>query len=385
MTASPLTARELREELGLTPMDDGAPSHAALARLLRLAIARWSPTSRSEIYRWLGDLVTLAELDWPEQVKPRVEETLDQLIRLGDVEAVSIGERDEPQDASDDAPDDDPARVRPPRQGLNLLATPLRAVRLGGRVLLSGCAEMNIVQLDAATQPPDPGLAGVLRWLAPDAPGLRELPQVTAEEWLGYPEHRRSIDRHSRRADDDPHGANRFQKLDLGALWALLQREVQAQAAHAVEGEDKLRVLAGRPGAFFSSATRGDGRWRSLTKAVPAGVYCGARRAPAGANQERWRPVLIELLDDRRARILDLYDWDELAWAQLSRGVATGAPEQVWLREGVIEAQVSLPRQLQRLMALGVREGWRSRPPPEALEAILTLLKDRGGLVVVPQ
>jgi hypothetical protein len=36
-------------------------------------------------------------------------------------------------------------------------------------------------------------------------------------------------------------------------------------------------------------------------------------------------------------------------------------------------------------MALGVREGWRSRPPPEALEAILTLLKDRGGLTVVSQ
>jgi hypothetical protein len=382
MTASPLTVEELREELGLTPMDDGAPSHAALARLLRLAIARWSPTSRSELYRWLGDLVTLAELDWPDQVKPRAEETLDQLIRLGDVEAVSIGER---EDDHDDAPPDEdaPALSRPPRRGLNLLATPPRALRLGGRVLLCGCAEMNDAQLDAATLPPEPGLAGVLRWFAPDAPALRGLPQVSAEEWLGYPDHRRCIDRPGRRADDDPHGANGRQKLDLGALWALLQREVQAQAAHAVEGE--LRVLAGRPGEFFSSATRGDGRWRPLTKAVPPGAYCGARPAKGRGTQERWRPILIDLLDDRRARILDLYDWDELAWAQLSRGVATGAPEQVWLREGVIKAQVSLPHQLQRLMALGDGDRWRSRPPPEALEAILTSLKDRGGLAVVPQ
>ena len=95
--------------------------------------------------------------------------------------------------------------------------------------------------------------------------------------------------------------------------------------------------------------------------------------------------VLIKILDDRGVRMIDLSDWDELTWAQLSRGVATGAPERFRLREGVIEAQVSLPRQLQRLMALGVREGWRSRPPPEALEAILTLLKDRGGLTVVSQ
>ena len=382
MTARPLTVQELRAELGLTPMDNGVPSHAALARLLRLAVARWSPASRSELYRWLGDLITLTELNWPDQVKPRVEETLDQLVRLGDVEAISIGEREEEPD--EDAPDEDaPALSRPPRRGLNLLATPPRAVRLGGRALLCGCAEMNDAQLDAATLPPDPGLAGVLRWFAPDALALRGLPQVSAEEWLGYPEHRRCIDRPGRRADDDPHGANGRQKLDLGALWALLQREVQAKAAHAVEGE--LRVLAGRPGEFFSSATRGDGRWRPLTKAISAGVYCGARRATARGPQERWRPILIEPLDDRRARILDLYDWDELAWAQLSRGVAMGAPEQVWLSEGVIKAQVSLPRQLQRLMALGAREGWRSRPPPEALEAILTLLKDRGGLTVVSQ
>ena len=53
MNASPLTAQELREELGLTPADDGAPSHAALARLLRLAIARWSPTNRGELYRMI--------------------------------------------------------------------------------------------------------------------------------------------------------------------------------------------------------------------------------------------------------------------------------------------------------------------------------------------
>jgi hypothetical protein len=362
-------------------MDEGAPSHAALARLLRLAVARWSPTSRSELYRWLGDLVTLADLNWPDQVKLRVEETLDQLIRLGDVEAVSIGEREEGPD--DDAPDDDAQGLsRPPRRGLNLLATPPRAVRLGGRLLLCGCAEMNDAQLDAAALPPEPGLAGVLRWFAPDALALRGLPQVSAEEWLGYPDHRRIMDRRAPRADDDPRGGSEPVKLDLGALWAQLQREVEAQAPHEVSGE--LRVIVGRPGDFFGSATLGDGRWRPL-KAVPAGVYCGARRAPAGANQERWRPVLIELLDDRRARILDLYDWDELAWAQLSRGVATGAPEQVRLRDGVIEAQVSLPHQLQRLMALGVRESWRSRPPPEALEAILTLLKDRGGLVVVPQ
>ena len=95
--------------------------------------------------------------------------------------------------------------------------------------------------------------------------------------------------------------------------------------------------------------------------------------------------VLIKILDDRRVRTIDLYDWDELAWAQLSRGVAMGAPEQVRLREGVIEAQVSLTHQLQRLMALGEGDRWRSRPPPKALEAILTLLKDRGGLAVVPQ
>ncbi|MCK6514254.1 hypothetical protein L6R46_04260 [Myxococcota bacterium] len=383
MTATPLTVEELREELGLTPLDDGAPSHGALARLLRLAIARWSPTSRSELYRWLGDLVTLAELDWPEQVKPRVEETLDQLIRLGDVEAVSIGERTD--DPDDDNPDegDDPALSRPLRRGLNLLATPPRVVRLGDRLLLCGGAEMNDAQLDAATLPPEPGLAGVLRWFTPDAPALRGLPQVSAEEWLGYPDHRRIMDRRAPRADEDPKGGSEPVKLDLGALWAQLQREVQAQAPHEVSGE--LRVIVGRPGDFFGSAKQGDGRWRPLTKAVPAGVYCGARRAPAGANKERWRPVLIELLDDRRARILDLYDWDELAWAQLSRGVATGAPEQVRLREGVIVADVSLPHQLQRLMALGVREGWRSRPPPECLEAILTSLKDRGGLTVVSQ
>ncbi|MBK9371637.1 MAG: hypothetical protein IPN01_36020 [Deltaproteobacteria bacterium] len=381
MTASPLTVEELREELGLTPLDDGAPSHAALARLLRLAVARWSPTSRSELYRWLGDLVTLADLNWPEQVKPRVEETLDQLIRLGDVEAVSIGEREEEPD--DDAPDEDaPALSRPPRRGLNLLATPPRVVRLGDRLLLCGCAEMNDAQLDAATLPPEPGLAGVLRWFTPDAPALRGLPQVSAEEWLGYPDHRRIMDRRAPRADDDPNVASGPQKLDLGALWAQLQREVQAQAPHAVSGE--LRVIVGRPGDFFSSAMQGDGRWRPL-KAVPPGVYGGARPATGRGTQERWRPVLIELLDDRRARILDLYDWDELAWAQLSRGVATGAPEQVRLREGVIVADVSLPHQLQRLMALGVREGWRSRPPPEALEAILTSLKDRGGLTVVSQ
>ena len=382
MTASPLTARELREELGLTPAHDGAPSYAALARLLRLAIARWSPTNRGELYRWLGDLVTLAELDWPDRVKPRAEETLDQLIRLGDVEAVSIGERED--DPDDEAPDEDaPALSRPPRRGLNLLATPPRAVRLGGRVLLCGCAEMNDAQLDAATLPPEPGLAGVLRWFASDALALRGLPQVSFEEWLGYPDHRRIMDRLARRADDDPRGGSEAVKLDLGALWAQLQREVQAQAPHEVSGE--LRVIVGRPGDFFGSATSADSRWRPLTKAVHAGVYCGARRATAGANQERWRPILIELLDDRRARILDLYDWDELTWAQLSRGVATGTPEQVRLREGVIVADVSLPHQLQRLMALGVREGWRSRPPPEALEAILTSLKDRGGLTVVSQ
>jgi hypothetical protein len=95
--------------------------------------------------------------------------------------------------------------------------------------------------------------------------------------------------------------------------------------------------------------------------------------------------VLIKILDDRRVRTIDLYDWDELAWAQLSRGVATGAPERFRLREGVIEAGVSLPHQLQRLMALGERGGQRSRPPPEALEALLSLLKDRGGLSVVSQ
>jgi hypothetical protein len=165
---------------------------------------------------------------------------------------------------------------------------------------------------------------------------------VNAEEWLGYPDHRRIMDRRAPHAEDDPNGASGPQKLDLGALWAQLQQEVQAQAAHAVEGE--LRVLAGRPGDFYSSATRGDGRWRPL-KAVPPGVYGGARPATGRGIQERWRPVLIELLDDRRARILDLYDWDELAWAQLSRGVATSAPEQVRLREGVIVADVSLPHQ----------------------------------------
>jgi len=110
-----------------------------------------------------------------------------------------------------------------------------------------------------------------------------------------------------------------------------------------------LRAVVGSPTAtgFFGrhNAPRVSGRWAST---VPDGTWCGVR---PGRNPNEWHPVLAKV-EGATTRALDLYNWDEWAWALLARGIVTGMPEYSNWRNGILTFEHPVPMQFVRAMRL---------------------------------
>ena len=204
------------------------------------------------------------------------------------------------------------------------------------------------------------GPAALARWLdqAEARPLIAEIDEWALEDWLGpaawtHHAHRRGLS-----------------AATLDEYWRALAG-VFLQNAAGARGAEGVRVIGGHPGDFFGKVLQGAARWRG-PDGVPDGIYCGAR---PGYQDAHLHPALVEVVDGAPSRVMDVYDWDELRWVLLARGVATEALERLGVGEGQLRQTCELPDQIRRALAcLCSGEGWTWRCPAGSARVIAELL-----------
>jgi hypothetical protein len=336
-----VTVGELQLRLSMEPDEEGLPDPVGIWRSHAQAVARWRTPRRIDVLAHTRGL--LAACGYGEPAWERSKSVLDWMSWRHDVEAVTVG---------------GVAHVLP---GLD------RVVWCGSQGFLIGCGE-----LYAARGAPTPDAAGpavLARWLAHDEAQslLAEVDEWSLEDWLGPAAW--------------THHANRrgFSVAALDEYWVALAEVFLQNAAGAV-GAEGVRVIGGHPGDFFGKVLQGTARWRG-PDGVPDGIYCGAR---PGYQDAHLHPALVEVVDGEPSRVMDVYDWDELRWVLLARGVATEAPERLGVGDGELRQSCELPDQIRRALAcLCSGEGWTWRGPPGTARAIGSALAAVGGLSLV--
>lgn len=294
-----------------------------------------------------------------EAAEQRVDDVLDLLVELRDLEEASVFAAPplEPAEVEVDG-DEEGDSVASPRSapaGRYLVPALPRLVDCGALALVSGPIDAPHVEL--GDHRAEDGPESVARWttltvVAEDERAARGIGLWSLRDWLGPPEHQRCQRRWATRLDPEREAPALG---PLPELWRLVDAALD-RLSMPVTDDAGFWVLAGRPGARFGRPGA-PGRWVAADQA-PDGRWCAVRE---GYREGHWRAGAVEVRGGAITTWLDLYDWDELCWAHLSRAARTG-PREIFSREGdELRLTTPLPRQLRRLGALGSRQGWRWR------------------------
>lgn len=356
---TPTTPPDLAAAIGLTE-PNGEVTLAHAADHLRLAAARWGPTSRAKLSGHLRTTLRACGLD-PKAHTPLIAAAFVQLFELGELVEVDLTEEDEEgEDTTTDTEDiDDPLRPAPrPTRRVILAAPTLRLVDLGGGHLLLGAHPSARLPIKRFGPPACPAHAA--RWVTTQAERehlrLATAYELQPSDWLGPPE---ALTPLQRRAPDLT--AHRCAEL-LPALWRAVVGGLECHG-RPIDEPHRLSVLTAQPGAYFGQPTGPSGRWRPL-RAAPDGSWPAVYLPKNGPR----RPMLVEVQNGKALKVLDLYDEDELRWVILARAASVGEPELARLRlapEGpTLELTCWVPDQLRRLRSIAVVEGWRWLFPP---------------------
>jgi len=345
MHALSVTPHELAERFGFARGAVGVVAWSGLGDLIREAAGRWSLARRATLQRFVARALAASGVD-DESSLSRIDDAIDQLIHLGDLEPVYIGEPD-PNEVADTELD----KLVVGTPGTRLAATCPRYVPLGGRLLLVGLPAGGIpvaVERFGGAE----SSASLARWAANDVTTRAQLDaagfvECEVEDWMGMPGW---IEYQERR-----HAA---EATDLGALWSILLANL-AQFGMPVSDAGSYSLIAGAPGRYFGRPEIPDGRW-VRGDAAPVGVLCGVVR---GHGERHLRPVIVDSKNGRAVRALELYDLNELRWALLARGCHEQR-EIVRASEGRLDLTFPCPSRWRRVAALCNVEAWRWSLPP---------------------
>jgi len=282
-------------------------------------VERWASVPAATLTAYIRRQLEAACV-WGDPARATLKDVIDRLVLLQDVRRIETDE------------------------GWRYIRTLPRWIRLTDEVgVLTGTLPdptLPLLTVDAADDP----LAGLVRRFDPcDRNNQIALRQEGIDEWrlaawIGQPEYVESLRRYA------------VEGRALSDLWPALEAALRVRGLR-IEDAGSMRLLCGPPGGFFGKESAPSGRWNAATR---DGAWCAARRA-----DERWLPAIARVAGGQVKRVLDLYDYEERAWALLSRGLAVGAEEVVERDRATVAFTFPLPRQMERVMAL---VGWRVGP-----------------------
>lgn len=297
--------------LGLGLLDEsGELVDRHLANGLRRVVHAWHLADRRDVLRWARGL--LAAIGMSEnQAAKRVVETL---IEVGDIAAVQVGGNSF-------------LTLSEPRW---ILTGPSSAALLGLHEVPDDLKELEAsrddlilrVEVEAGTEN------------AFQAAGMR---QTRLEELIGPPPYARFM---------ELRGLDLAGDIRLHDYWEQVET-LADRTALPVSEDARIRILSGPAGGFFGSGSGVEptGRWSDELR---DGRWLGLR---GGYGEAHWHPVLV-LRAKGGTRVFDLYDWEELRWLTLARGVARSSREVVFRSAEEVRYTCPLPARLRSLMNL---------------------------------
>jgi hypothetical protein len=359
---------QLQQLLDVEPDTDGAPRWSGVTSLLRQALARWGLSRPATVVRHVRHTLDACGFGGHDE---RIRDALDLLCVLGDAELVwADGPPVRPIEDEAEREADAEVGAAPAVMVTGRLVAPTlaRAVRLGQRTLVLGSREVDGVCYQRWGSSDAPCSAA--RWLditAMDALEASGFELVAPERWFGPS----SVLDHLERREAE--------ERSLKGLWPALQRSLDVAGGPVADASD-VRLLGGEPGAFWGRAASGNGRWRTVNHA-PSGDVLGVLLGRFGKREQ---PIIARVERGAVQRVLELYDHEELRWAALSRGVSTGAPERLRVRDGALHFTCPVPTEARRPRAICAVDAWAWTPPPfvdvaelgEAVAARFGLLLD---------
>lgn len=364
MRAVASSAQELAGRFGIERDACGIAAWSGVARLLRQAVSRWGLVRSVAARRFAERTLEAAGFE-RESARARVKAVLELMVELRDVETVYVDRpasgaslSRNPDDSGSGALSEGEASVfdtdlqtNVTPAGIHLAAASPHYVIFGARAFLCGTKDLPRDSTHAFGHPGD--RSAVVRWIDVGGGQLAALEEAGFDEWetqdwLGPPGWTPHMERR------DVTGLT-----GVAAFWSVLERAFE-RFAIPVNDASLCAVVAGRPGSFFGTPMALDGRWCAGSGA-PSGLWCGVLR---GHNVRHLRPVLAEARGGAVVRAMELFDFDELRWAVVARGVAVGEPEVALVRGEWIDFTFPLPSQWRRLAALCSVEKWRWTLPP---------------------
>lgn len=339
----------------IDPNSRSRPSPAAIARWVQETVKLWGATRQARVTSYIARLLDLRGVEEPER---RARESVDHTVALGEVERATV--HGQPW----------------------LMPTFPRLVRVAADLQLVLGEGLEILAVEP-NEDEEWCAANTTRWLPLSREAVSErhadLNYVEQDlvDWLGEPGWATTFERLSGRRSGT-----------LTELWGELERAV---AEHGVpsDGPARLRVVLGEPGDFFGGV-RGErieaksGRWSGVDD-LRDGVYVGARPGPVSSS---WRQCVVSA-SGGELKVLDLWDWEELCWALIARGVSAGKREVVNKRTGgSYTVTMPAPRQVQRLLScMGPPDPQRkwTYMLPTRVQAAVTAALGGLGLEVVTQ
>lgn len=298
-----LTPETLRSRLRFSSDPDGSPVVTCVADAARACVRAWRSPARARVTAYLHRQFIAAGFA-EDLVRARVSDVVDALIDVGDVTPVRLGGK------------------------MSLVLSRPRWIAVAP-------GDFAFLGKDDAETPIASVLDGYVRRSATLAD------YASAEDFvsfMGAPGYRRHL---ARRTSGRGEGA-------LSEFWATLTSALRhdgqpLDASH-------MRAVVNPPGShdgYFGQHNQPSvsGRWKV---GAPDGTWCGVR---PGRNQNEWHPILIGV-SGSEVQSLDLFDWDEWAWALLARGSALGAPERSKWKSGILSFQHPVPAQYLRALRL---------------------------------
>jgi hypothetical protein len=289
----------LRQRLGLETGDSCKLATGVAAEAARACVRSWRFPARARVTAYLHRQFIAAGFQ-EEEVRKTVADVIDALIDIGDFTRVLL-------------------------DGKTCLVLSIPTyVSVGpalyamlGKTAVSVAGEHNLVyarQLSSVQE---------------------NITTVPFSDWIGPPGFRTYL---ARRLSGYPHSSIR-------EFWENLTTTLRDQGSPL--DLTKLRAVVGGPDTTDYFGKHNDltvsGRWAT---SVPDGIWCGVR---PGRSPNEWHPILTRV-EGREAQALDLYDWDELAWALLARGIVFRSPERSSWRNGILKFNHPIPAQFVRAL-----------------------------------
>jgi hypothetical protein len=297
-----LDQNTLRQRLGFRADREDVPAVDSVAEAARTCIQSWRSPARARVTTYLHRQFIAAGFD-EGLVRNRVTDVIDALIDIGEFTRIRLDGKD----------------------SLALSGPSIVSINDGSFIVLGKVA---------APLPNDFHGPRYTRLTSSVPVALESVP---FSDWIG------------------PAGFHLHLARRVGGQADSTLREFWRCLADAVTHEGNpldpvtMRAVVGSPDAtvWFGRCDTPEvsGRWAST---VPNGTWCGVR--PGRAPNE-WHPILATV-EGSAAQALDLYNWDEWAWALLARGVVTETPENSNWRNGVLTFQHPIPTQFVRAMRL---------------------------------